>query len=488
MPLRRVVRWGGGVAVWVGGPGPAGDGVPPHCPFPTPSRSSPGQAGRGRHLRRCLPWGLGLRRQQVPRAVAPVGEGVAQGPGEPVVGIQICDPEHRPSFKESRPRRLPVGPGRPNGRPEDPLVVLWGCPPPWGHLQVPPVHSEEHGIEGPVPQSPGGPQAGPAQPPVHLHHQGESPTPQVVWERVPVPDPGPGALCPPRRLHLRPLCLRRGRRALPPRGRGNGHPRRLCPRRGGGWLMLWSGGLGGDEVSGVGVDVVEVCVVVVVVVAVVRRHLLDTRGGCTAPAARPAAGVPAPRPPPFAPPSPRGSRAPFCLSSGAHGALALALGFPPGPHAFVSLSTPWVPPTVTRPLARSASARILPMPVPMPLAAPMLADRALLHSMRAVAARLGTLLALLRVLPAPLPFPCSLSRVLPSAACTLSLPAAAGLGALPTSSPSLLAAQACPMRLSLGTPPGASRPPLRAPAARALPRLRAIPPLPDHAPGVLLPP
>ena len=41
-------------------------------------------------------------------------------------------------------------------------------------------------------------------------------------------------------------------------------------------LGLW--GWGGDEFSGVGVDVVEVGVVGVVVVGVVRRHLLDAGG------------------------------------------------------------------------------------------------------------------------------------------------------------------------------------------------------------------
>ena len=126
----------------------------------------------------------------------------------------------------------------------------------------------------------------------------------------------------------------------------------------------------------------------------------------------------------------------------------------------------------------------------MPLAAPTLADGALLHSMRSVAARLGVLAALLRILPVPLPFPRSLSRVVPSAARALSPSAAAGLSTLPTPSPLLLAAsaQACPLRLSLGTPPVATCPPLRAPMAGTLPRLPAVPPLPDHAPGVLLPP
>ena len=42
--------------------------------------------------------------------------------------------------------------------------------------------------------------------------------------------------------------------------------------------MLGSWGLGEEELSGVGIDVVEVVVVVVVVVGVMRRHLLDAGG------------------------------------------------------------------------------------------------------------------------------------------------------------------------------------------------------------------
>ena len=259
---------------------------------------------------------------------------------------------------------------------------------------------------------------------------------------------------------------------------------------GGGWRVLGSGGLGGDEVSGVGVDVVEVGVVVVVVVGVVRQHLLYAGGDAPHRLHVWLRGSPAPPPPPFALTSPRGSRALSCLSPGAYGALALALGSLPGPHAFVPLSKPRVPPPVTCALARTAGARILPVPVCMPLAAPTPAYRAPLHSMHSVDARLGALLAPLRVLPVPLPFPRSLSRVMPSAARALSPSAAAGLGTLPTPSPSLLAAcaQACPLRLSLGTPPVASCPRLRTPVAGTLPRLRAVPPLPDHTPGVLLPP
>ena len=254
--------------------------------------------------------------------------------------------------------------------------------------------------------------------------------------------------------------------------------------------MLGLGGSGGDEVSGVGLDVVELGVVVVVVVGVVRRHLLDAGGDAAHRLYVRLWGRPAPRPPPFAPPPPCGSRARSRLSPGAHGALALALGSLPGPLAFVPLATPLVPATVTCAVARTASAHILPVLVPMPLAAPTFANRAPLHPMRPVAARLGSLLAPLRALPVPLPFPCSVSRIVPSAARALFPAAAAGLGALPTPSPSLLAgcAQACPLRLPLGTPPVASRPPLCVPVAGTLPRLRAVHPLLDHAPGILLPP
>ena len=55
-----------------------------------------------------LVWGLGLRRRRVPPAVAPVGEGFSQSPGEPVVGICIRDAVHCPPLQESWPRRLPV--------------------------------------------------------------------------------------------------------------------------------------------------------------------------------------------------------------------------------------------------------------------------------------------------------------------------------------------------------------------------------------------
>ena len=253
--------------------------------------------------------------------------------------------------------------------------------------------------------------------------------------------------------------------------------------------MPGSWGLGGNEFSGVGVHVVEVGVVVVVVVGMVRRHMLDAGGDAPHRLHVQLRGRPAARPPPFAPPSPPGSHAPSCLSPGAHGALALALGSLSAPQDSVPLSVPWVPSPVTRALACTAGTRARPLPVPMPLAAPTLAHRPSLRSMRSVAARLGAPPAPLRALPVPWPLPGSLPRVTPSAARALSPSAAAGLGASPVFAPVLLSARALarPLRVPLGSPPVASRPPHRAPVAGTLPCLRAVSPFLDHAPGVPLP-
>ena len=157
----------------------------------------------------------------------------------------------------------------------------------------------------------------------------------------------------------------------PPPGRG--HPRRLRSRRGAGWLVLGSWGFGGDELAGAGVDVVEVVVVVVVVVDVVRWHRLDAGEDAPHWLHVRLRGRPAPRPPPFGPPSPLGSHAPSRLSLGAQCALALALGPPSGP-----LPVPWVPP-----------------PVPHALACP------LAHRPSPRSLHLGALSAPLRALPVP---------------------------------------------------------------------------------------
>ena len=234
-------------------------------------------------------------------------------------------------------------------------------------------------MEGLVPQPPGGPLVGPAQPPVHLPHQGDVLIPQGVRDRAPVPVLGPGRLCPWRRPPLLPLCLQRRCRAPPP-------PPAKAIRAGcalGAGGACWCrgrGGLGGDLLAGVGVDVVEVVALVVVVVGVMRRHLLDAGGDAPQRLHVRLRGRPAPRSPPFDPPSPPGSHAPSRLSLGARGALALALGPPSGPPP-----VPWDPLPVThalacplahRPSLRSLHPGALPaplrtLPVPRPLPGPL---------------------------------------------------------------------------------------------------------------------
>ena len=164
-----------------------------------------------------------------------------------------------------------------------------------------------------------------------------------------------------------------------------GNPRRLRSRRGGGWLVLGSWGLGGDELASIGVDVVEVVVVVAVVVGVVRRHLLDAEGDEPHRLHVRLRGRPAPRPPIFDLPSPPGSHAPFRLSLGDRGGLALALGPPSGP-----LPSLCVPPPVTHALACTAGAPVL----------CLLPHRPSLRSLH-----LGALPAPLRALPVPWPLP-----------------------------------------------------------------------------------
>ena len=120
--------------------------------------------------------------------------------------------------------------------------------------------------------------------------------------------------------------------------------------------MPGSWGLGGDELAGVRVDVVEVVVVVVVVVVgVVRWHLLDAGGDAPHLLHVRLRVRPAPRPRPFVPPSPLGAHAPSRLSHSARGALALA----PGPLCS-PLPVPRVSPPVSHALARPLTHRLSP--------------------------------------------------------------------------------------------------------------------------------
>ena len=148
--------------------------------------------------------------------------------------------------------------------------------------------------------------------------------------------------------------------------------------------MPGSWGLGGDELAGVRVDVVEVVVVVVVVVVgVVCRHMLDAGGDAPHRLHVRLRGCPALCPPPFVPSSPLGSHAPSRLSLWAPGSLALALG-PLSSPLPVSRVPPPVPHALARPLTH--------LPSPCPL-------------------HLGSLPVPLRALPVPWPLPGPLRRV-----------------------------------------------------------------------------
>ena len=394
-----------------------------------------------------LVWGLGLRRRRVPPAVAPVGESVAQSLGEPVVGAASVMRSTAPPYRKAgHVGSLSGQAARIIAR----RTLLWSsgaANPPGGTSRFPPFLRRSTASKGRFLIPLVVPELAQLSLPYTSTTRGRASDPrrsgtvsQSRSQGRPPPAPRAGSPC-------GQSACGTGAAPRPPPRRGSGNPRRLRPRHGGGWLALGSGGLGGDEVSGVGVDVVEVGLVVVVVVGVVCQHLLDAGGDASHRLHVRLWGRPAPRPRPFAPPSPPWLLCPVLSVPGAHGTLALAHGSLPGPNAPVPLSVPWVPLPVTHALACTIGARAHPVPVPMPLAAPTLADRAPLRRMRSVAARLRTLVAPLRVLPVRLPLHGSLSRVAPSAARALSPSAAAGLGALPVFLPSLLAvcALACPL-------------------------------------------
>ena len=168
--------------------------------------------------------------------------------------------------------------------------------------------------------------------------------------------------------------------------------------------MLGSWGLGGDELAGAGVDVVEVVVVVVLVVGMVCRHLLDAGGmhltGCTSGCG----GAPLPAPLPLARPPPRAPMPRPACPFGPVAPLPLPLGPLPAPcpcRGSPSLSpTPWPArsPTIPRPAPCTwapCPRPCAPFPCPGPVPAPCPESRR----------------PLLALCPPPLLRPCSLPRV-----------------------------------------------------------------------------
>ena len=68
--------------------------------------------------------GLGRRRRQVPRAVAPADEGGTQGLGQPLIGFRVCDAEQHQPLQEGKLSRLPIRPPCPYDGPPDHFLVL----------------------------------------------------------------------------------------------------------------------------------------------------------------------------------------------------------------------------------------------------------------------------------------------------------------------------------------------------------------------------
>ena len=365
------------------------------------------------------------------------------------------------------PESRPGGPFPGTPGPPTPPGVLSGSPrpsggarrrragssAPWWSLRWP--SSATH-----TPPSPGGgprPPGGRGSPPSPGPHRPGPPLP-------PVPAL-PAAPTPPAPMPLRTPAPPGQRPSVPvppvapvPRGRGSAG----VAVRVGGRLVGGPGGLGGDQVPHVGVDVLDG---LVVVVGVVRRHLVDTRGDAPHRLDVRLRGRPAPLPSSCALPFPPRPRAPSCLPPGAHLTLPLLA---PGPRAYPqplarARSLPsdlWpvsrVPTSVTRALAFSACARVLPVPLPVSFVVPCV--------------------------------PPSAARALARPVCPSS-PAAPRRGALPVSLPSLIAACALarPLCPSRGAPFVAVSPSPRVPVAGTPPRPFAVSPLLDHAPGVSLP-
>ena len=483
---------GGGGALRVGGPGPARGGDLGRRSAPTPPCSLSGVRGpacrESGHCRRVWPspapllaWGLGIRRRRVPRAVAPVADGDGQGLGWPEIGLLVFGAEYRPPFRESGPWGHPAG------------IMAWrtlswssrATPYPGGTSRFPPSLCSGTALKGrflnPLEVSEVAHFSDPytsitkkrASPPRGSQSRAQS-LPSSAGCGPPTAPPAGSA---------RGSCASRAGSAPDPRaagaaaicaaGVGSCRPSRC--RRGGG-LAGGLGWLGGDQVPHDGVDIVDW---LLVVVAVVRRHLIDTRGdaryrldlwlrGCPAPlplsSALPFPPVPAPRPAcpwwttspsPSLPldrlpaPSPwlwcAPSRLPPCPCL-----VSLPLSLAPLPFPLAPAPFPCPCPC---PLPCPASLRPQPVPLPVPCACP-----------------LPLLLAL-----ASCPRPCSLLSPPAPRLC----PGVCPPGLLPAPAPS---PGTCPPPPRTDLPLSPSAPRQASPRLAPCPARSCPPPFLDHAP------
>ena len=225
---------------------------------------------------------LGLRWRRVPRAVAPVDESGAQGPGHPTLAYaSVTRSTASPSMKTVH-----------LGSAKDPFAPLLGHPTPGSTSWIPPSHRRSTASKGRLPLYP---EVAQLSDPRTSSTTRRVPPPKGVGDGVQVPQPFVSVLSGTRGLRgslcwLCPGLLRhRGKghlcqlRALIPCCPGGGHPRRLrrpLPRRGGGvvrgaavWGGWWQGSLAGAQGPQRGVDVGEGHGVVVV--GALPRHLLD---------------------------------------------------------------------------------------------------------------------------------------------------------------------------------------------------------------------
>ena len=198
-------------------------------------------------------------------------------------------------------------------------MVLLAHPAPREYFPVPPVPPKEHGIEGPFPQSPGGPRGGPAQPPVHLWTRGRGspprgsriashPEPNGSWPQrdagpPPLPAPAPPTAPAPYALVPCRIPAPPGRRPsspappVAPVPRGRGCAGRHCV--GGGAAGGGAGGLRGG--SGPPCRC-RCCRWAGGVVGYGAPAYAGYRGGCTTLPGFPAGGAPCPSSPVLCPP------------------------------------------------------------------------------------------------------------------------------------------------------------------------------------------